>query len=105
MGFHTLNCDHLFIKSRAVWDTHPSSSLLIWSQNPMIYSQSSCLLDGLVALSLAREREHVINQEKKQYKSHTFPREKHLTSIASSDKGERSPHMVCLFRKKRVCPS
>lgn len=30
---------------------YPSSSLLIWSQNPIIYSQSSCLLEGLVALS------------------------------------------------------
>lgn len=68
MEFHTLNCERLFIKVRAVWDTHPSSSLLIWSQNPMMYSQSSCLLDGLVALSLAREREHITNQEKKQHK-------------------------------------
>lgn len=54
------------IKFRAAWDTYPSSSLLIWSQNPMMYSQSSCLLDGLVALSLARERERITNQEKKQ---------------------------------------
>lgn len=30
---------------------YPSSSLLIWSQKPMMYSQSSCLFVGWVALS------------------------------------------------------
>lgn len=34
---------------------YPSSSLLIWSQNPNINSQSSCLLEGLVALSEKRD--------------------------------------------------
>lgn len=33
------------------FETHPSSSLLIWSQKPMMYSQSSWRLEGLVALS------------------------------------------------------
>lgn len=31
--------------------SYPSNSLLIWSQKPMMYSQSSCLFVGWVALS------------------------------------------------------
>lgn len=34
--------------------TYPSNSLLIWSQKPMMYSQSSCLFVGWVALSIVR---------------------------------------------------
>lgn len=34
-----------------MWPLYPSSSLLTWSQKPIIYSQSSCLLEGFVALS------------------------------------------------------
>lgn len=50
----------------------------------MIYSQSSCLLDGLVALSLAREREDVTAQEKRSsVKGHALPREKPLTSVTN----------------------
>lgn len=40
---------------------YPSSSLLIWSQNPIIYSQSSRLLDGLLALS--EKEKHVREYE------------------------------------------
>lgn len=39
--------DHLTMYTH----TYPSSSLLIWSQKPMMYSQSSCLFVGWVALS------------------------------------------------------
>lgn len=86
-----------------VWDTYPSSSLLIWSQNPMMYSQSSCLLDGLVALSSARERKYVTKQAKRNsIKSHAFPRERRLTSIANYKKKERSWHMLPLVRGKGV---
>lgn len=78
-----------------VWDTYPSSSLLIWSQNPMMYSQSSCLLDGLVALSSARERKYVTKQAKRNsIKSHAFPRERRLTSIANYKKEEKLTHAV-----------
>lgn len=38
-------------KMVAKYFTYPSSSLLIWSQKPMMYSQSSCLFVGWVALS------------------------------------------------------
>lgn len=34
-----------------ILQTYPSSSLFIWSQKPMMYSQSSCLFVGWVALS------------------------------------------------------
>lgn len=55
----------------------------------MMYSQSSCLLDGLVALSLVREREHItfnILSKRNSIKGHAFPREKHLTSVANYKK-------------------
>lgn len=39
--------------------TYPSSSLLIWSQNPMMYSHSSCLFDGLVALSNEKNQTNI----------------------------------------------
>lgn len=35
----------------SVSERYPSSSLLTWSQKPMMYSQSSCLFVGCVALS------------------------------------------------------
>lgn len=41
--------------------TYPSSSLLIWSQKPMMYSQSSCLLVGWVALSVRERHLHQLN--------------------------------------------
>lgn len=39
---------------------YPSSSLLIWSQKPMMYSQSSCLFVGWVALSDTETHEWLI---------------------------------------------
>lgn len=45
---------------KVLWvpQTYPSSSLLIWSQKPMIYSQSSCLFVGWVALSVRQNACH-----------------------------------------------
>lgn len=41
---------------------YPSSSLLTWSQNAIIYSQSSCLLEGLVALS-ENEKDMILSMD------------------------------------------
>lgn len=54
-------CDSMLRESGFIKLTYPSSSLLIWSQNPIIYSQSSCLLDGLVALSEKKKAQILMN--------------------------------------------
>lgn len=41
---------------------YPSSSLLTWSQNAIIYSQSSCLLEGFVALS-EKEKDMILSMD------------------------------------------
>lgn len=66
----------------------------------MIYSQSSCLLDGLVALSLAREREDVTAQEKRNsVKGHALSREKPLTFVTNYKMKTESSHMLLPFRR------
>lgn len=56
-----------------ITDTHPSSSLLIWSQKPMMYSQSSCLLVGWVALSVKYEKTFTFRLEPNLPRRHSLP--------------------------------
>lgn len=46
-----IRCMWFNVMGQRMWPIYPSSSLLTWSQKPIIYSQSSCLLEGFVALS------------------------------------------------------
>lgn len=54
-------------------------------------------------LYLWQGKENILHiKRRNSIKGHTFPREKHLTNIASSKKGERSSQVECLFREKGV---
>lgn len=105
--WHALNCVRLITKCKEVQDTYPSSSLLIWSQNPMMYSQSSCLLDGLVALSLAREREDVTAQaNRNSIKGRSFHfLEKNLWHPLPTIKWRQKVHICYICSRERLYPS